>query len=435
MTDATSIFDQRVRAKPGTKPRKRSGTASWHMSKGAVTLTLEDVYGMTDYQVHEFWVRQRWSSRDNVVCPHCGTIDTHYWRKTSSRWKCAACDKTFSVTSNTPFAQHKRTLRQLTAMALVWVNGASGSPALQGRRNTGGRYNTAFVNEHKLREPLMRLFNVGLVGGDIEMDGVHISGRNSVGKRGKPQVTLPVDIMTAEQAGQQLESLQNKLQAHSTKVGEAQKKRKAAAGAARDGTYGLTLNKDRRIVICVRTRSNVPGVGAQRTRVSVGRTEGPVAVHTTIHEFIAVSESVLNTDGAKAYIEPGRQFLAHRSVEHAKELVGPNGENTNLGEEFARRHKRAERGIYLNIEPKHMLDYGAETAWRSDTRRLGNGGQLENLLAVALRNGRSRFWRGYTRGRHRTVEFIAGEGEVAAPASGPKKGMKPNSQMNGRPPR
>lgn len=434
MTEAASIVDQRVRAKPGTKPRRRSGTASWHMSKGAVTLTLEDVYGMTDFQVHELWVRQRWGGRDTVVCPHCGTIGTHYWRKASMRWKCAACDKTFSVTSNTPFAQHKRTLRQLTALALTWVNGASGSPALQTRRNTGGRYNTAFLNEHKLREPLMRLFNVGLVGGDVEMDGVHISGRNAKGKRGKPQATLPVAPESAEQAELQLQTLQDKLQAQAKKVGEAQKKRKAAVGA-KDGTYGQTLDKDRRIIICVRTRSNVPGVGAHRTRVSVGRTEGPAAVNTTIHEFIAVPESVLNTDKAKAYIEPGRQFLAHLSVEHAKELVGPNGENTNLGEEFARRHKRAERGMYLNIEPKHMLDYGAESAWRSDTRRLGNGGQLQNLLAVALRNGRSRFWRGYTRGQHRTVEFIAGGGAVPAPSSGPKKGQKPSSQANGRPPR
>lgn len=88
-----------------------------------MTTTLEDIYAMTDHQVHEMWVRQRWGSRDTVVCPHCGTIDTHYWRRASKRWKCAACDRTFSVTSGTPFAQHKRTLRQLTALMLSWVNG------------------------------------------------------------------------------------------------------------------------------------------------------------------------------------------------------------------------------------------------------------------------------------------------------------------------
>ena len=188
-------------------------------------------------------------------------------------------------------------------------------------------------------------------------------------------------------------------------------------------------------MVCARTRSGIPGVGARRTRVSVGRTEGPAAVNATIHDFIAVPESVLNTDMAKAYIGPGKRFLAHLNVEHAKELVGPKGENTNLGEEFARRHKRAERGMYLNIEKKYMLDYGAESAWRSDTRRLGTGGQLEHLMALVLRNGHSRFWRGFTRGQHREVEFIAGEGPVPAPASGPKKGRRPSSQLNGRPPR
>jgi len=74
------------------------------------------------------------------------------------------------------------------------------------------------------------------------------------------------------------------------------------------------LDPDRRIVICARTRSGTPGQGAWRTRVSVGRTESPAAVNATIRDFIAVPESVLNTDMAKAYVEPGKQFLAHPCV-------------------------------------------------------------------------------------------------------------------------
>lgn len=44
-----------------------------------------------------------------------------------------------------------------------------------------------------------------------------------------------------------------------------------------------------------------------------------------------------------------------RQLEAAEELVGPNGENTNLGEEFARTNKRAALGIYLNFEPRYTL--------------------------------------------------------------------------------
>lgn len=124
------IVAERQRPRPGEHPRRQSGSAAFHMSKAAVSKTLEDVYAMTDYQVHELWVRQRWGDRETVVCPHCGTIDSHYWRKGSMRWKCAACDRTFSVTSGTPFAQHKRSLKQLTALMLSWVNGTSGVPAL-----------------------------------------------------------------------------------------------------------------------------------------------------------------------------------------------------------------------------------------------------------------------------------------------------------------
>jgi len=431
-----SIFSERKRARPGEKPRRHSGSAKFHMSKAAVTLTLENIYAMTAYRVHEFWVAQRWGSRDLVVCPHCGTIHEHPWRKEESRWKCAACDGTFSVTSGTPFDQHKRSLRQLLALALTWVNGTSGVPALMVRRNTGGRYNCVFVNDHKLREALMKIFNTGFVAGEVEMDGVHISGRNAKGKRGKPQITqpnetVPVGSYTPEQTAQ---VLQSQMQAASTRASDKARERRNK-GKESDGTYGQTLDKDRRIVICVRTRSGTKGVGARATRVVVGRTEGPIQVNEAISKLVAVRESILNTDKARAYIEPGRQFRQHLSVEHAKELVGPNGENTNLGEEFARRHKRSERGMYLNIEPKFQLDYAVESAWRSDTSRLGNGGQLAHLLAIALRSGRSKYWRGYTRGKHRDFEFLAGEAPGLAKPSGPPKGRKPNSQMNGRPPR
>jgi len=428
----TNIVDQRVRAKPGEKRRRKSGTAAWHMSKQAVTLTVQEVMDMTEHQVHEYWVKQRWGSRETISCPHCGTIDEHIWKKQEKRWRCLACRKSFSVTSCTPFAKHQKPLKFILASALLWVNGASGMPALELRRHMGGKFVHTFVREHKFRESLMRGFNVGLLSGDVEMDGVHQSGRRSVEKRGKPQVTAAVTEATVED---KFKTLQDRLKAQSTKVADKSKEKRRATNGEKDGTYGVTLHPDRRIVICARVRSGVRGKGAKATRVGVGRTEGPVAVNAIIDQFLAVPESVLNTDMAKAYVEPGKRFVAHRSVEHAKELVGPNGENTNLGEEFARRHKRAERGVYLNIEPKYTLDYAGETAWRSDTCRMGNGGQLGHLMGITLRNGRSCFWTGYSNGKHREVEFLAGEGEVPAKASGPKKGFSTVGAKNNRPPR
>lgn len=122
------------------------------------------------------------------------------------------------------------------------------------------------------------------------------------------------------------------------------------------------------------------------------------------------------------------------TVEHSKELVGPKGENNNQAEELNWRQDRAERGIYLNIEPKYLLDYAAETAFRSDTRRLPNGKQLQLSLATAMSVGPSKFWTGFTHGRHRKVELLHPKPMPAA-ASGPPKGRNPHGPMRGMLPR
>jgi hypothetical protein len=93
-----------------------------------------------------------------------------------------------------------------------------------------------------------------------------------------------------------------------------------------------------------------------------------------------------------------------------------------------------EHYVYLNIEPKYMLDYAAEIAFRSDTRRLPNGQQLRLAMNVALNVGESMFWRGFTRGRHRTVELVHPL-PLPSKASGPPKGRHPVAAVNGRVPR
>lgn len=170
------------------------------------------------------------------------------------------------------------------------------------------------------------------------------------------------------------------------------------------------------------------------TRVAVGLVETAPVAESIMQNFVAMPESRLNTDTSPAYTEPGKRYKAHLAVEHSKELRGPNGENNNQAEELNWRFDRAERGIYLNIEPKYWLDYAVETAFRADTRRLPNGQQLKLALSVAMSVGESMFWRGFTRGRHREVELLHPAPQPAK-SSGPEKGRHPIPAMNGRPPR
>jgi hypothetical protein len=87
------------------------------------------------------------------------------------------------------------------------------------------------------------------------MDGVHISGRNAEGKRGKPQLTQPSAARGGDSAGE-ARTLQDLLQSHAHQVKVKTRARKAA-GSAKDGTYGQMLDPGRRIVICAVTRSGV----------------------------------------------------------------------------------------------------------------------------------------------------------------------------------
>jgi hypothetical protein len=93
------------------------------------------------------------------------------------------------------------------------------------------------------------------------------------------------------------------------------------------------------------------------------------------------------------------------------------------------RYDRAEKGQYLNIEPKYLLDYAVEVAFRTDTRRLPNGTQLKIALNMAMSVGPSKFWRGFTHGKHRKHEILHPEPRPA-PSSGPEKGQHPISSVN-----
>lgn len=402
---------------------RRVDTAKWHMSLKAVNLPLSKVMLMSERECVDFLVTVRWGSWDNVGCPHCGTRCRHYWRALENRWKCKGCGSTFSVTSGTVYASHRKPLRDILTNALLWVNSAAGQPALEAKRNFSTTYNTVFVWQHKLREALVRGYNIGMMSGDIEMDGAHQSGYRSREKRGKPQVTRPMDEATP------VEEMTSAMLTNKDKA----RRRKKPEGVI-NPEFGNRLPKDRRIFFAIRKRSGIKGKGACNTRVAVGMAETSPIVESVIKSFVAAPESYLNTDSSPAYTDVGKKFKSHLTVEHSKTLSGPNGENNNQSEELNWRYDRAEKGIYLNIEPKYLLDYAVETAFRSDTRRLPNGNQMQLLMHVAMNVGRSEFWRGFTHGYHRDVE-LTHPAPQPAPASGPKKGRHPIAAKNGRMPR
>lgn len=426
---------------PKKKTRSKvnlSSTAGHHTSrKKAVSVSVPQLSQLTDRQALDMLVSMRWGGWNTVSCPFCYSVSDHYYRRKEMRWKCKGCGKVFSVTSGTVFSSLKMEYQMLLVSVLTWINSAEGQPALELMRHTDVAFNTAYVLQHKMREAIMRGYNVGLMGGDIEMDGSHRTGWNSMGKRGRTQLGKN-SFEELQKERDRIEGKPVKDEAvpmvDSSALTTKGRERKKKEGKAVDAT-GRKYHPDRRILIVVRKRSNQAKGGASKTRVVVTTAESASVVDSIATEYLAVPESFLNSDGDLAYSEIGKAFKGHSVVDHGTTLIGLLGENNNQAESFNRGIKRTEKGIHLNIEAKYLLDYSAETAFKADhSTKTTNGERLNIAMNLALNVGESLFWKGFTHGQHRKFEPTFPK-PLDYPSSGPPKGSNQASAANGRPPR
>ena len=363
-------------------------TASFWLSKDAISLTLESVSTMTDVEARYFLAEMRWGSREKQVCPDCGAIDKHYDIRTRRQWRCKHCFHTFSVTSGTPFADRKIGYRKLLLALFALVINQKGLAALALKRMIGGQYRTSFMLLHKLREAIMITANQDQLQGIVEIDGGHFSGRKRKGRKKK--------------------SKPKKQQVPSKYA--AQHRSKALPGS-------FPFHPNRRIIIALREISQETtgafnkyngkpvGKGATRTVVAVCRSENNVDVEALIRKHVAVP-STIRTDEMSSYGNVKLMGHTHQVVNHSVEFSSDEGYNENQAESFFSRMRRACIGIYHRVTPKYMLDYATETAWREDVRRKDTRSQLEMLVKRVFAAGLSKDWLSYCHGNHRQVELL-----------------------------
>ena len=394
--------------KSGRHPlRNQTGTAAFHLSTEAVDFGMEDLEKLTPKEAVMFLADLYWGSTTEMPCPHCGTIDTHYWSPKEMRWKCKCCGKRFSVTSNTVLSGHKLPLVKILKVLFSWSNSSAGKPALQLRRDWNVAYATAYTLLQKIREGLMRGFNIGILCGVQEMDAMDLHGRRYKDKRNKP--------LGGGSAGAP------KVPEHLLKPPEGYEFVGPPTPHKHSKKYQQPL--DRRLLLVMRQRGLSQGKGASDTRIAVALTESARTVQLMAQRFTS-AESVIMTDEDPAYASFGHLFAAHKTINHSKGYSDGNGVNNNQAENFNRLMRRCDEDIYLNVSNKYLPDYGAEAAWRADTRRLSNGNRFRHLLRTALRVGMSLWWRGYTHGHHRTEELLI-EGPQPALGRGRQPGWKP----------
>lgn len=395
--------------KPGNFPlRKRTGTAHWQLRSDLLDTSLDELHKLSPVETVQLAAELRWGSSTFISCPHCETMDRHYWRRADMRWKCAGCDKCFSVTSGTVFADRKLSLNKLLRMCFQWSNRASGHVAMDMRKDYGVTYRTAFTLCQKLREGLFRGFNTGVLCGVLEMDGADLNGKRYREKRNQPQVRKKKKPAIEDKYIE-------KVDPHTGEI----------FGPEPPAKFGKAARQpaDRRIMLTLRKRGQVKGNGAIATRVCIALTEAGQTVQAMATRF-ATASSAFMTDEDPSYAKFGIMFSAHDTVSHSETYSTDEGVNNNQAESFNRRMRRSAEGIYLNVSNKYLTSYSAENAWREDLRRTSTFQRLKSLMGFAFGVGLSEWWRGYWQGKYRTHELLI-EGARDAPARGKKKGAPP----------
>jgi transposase-like protein len=260
----------------------------------------------------------RWP--DGPVCPHCGSshedvIAKVEGKKQSHRpglFYCNDCKGQFTVTVGTVFERSKVPLTKWWMAAHMINSGKNGVSAHEIHRTIGVTYKTAWFMMHRLREAMS-----GMSGGAMGGSG-------------------------------------HSVQADETYYGNTSKR---AKGYRKGHSH----------------KSGVVALVEPKGRVKVFQVTPATAF--SVREILVRNvrrNSELHTDESRLYTEVGKEFAAHKTVEHGWNqqgfYVGKDGQTTNAVENFFGNFKRSMKGTYRFCSEQHLSRYLAEFEFRHNNR-------------------------------------------------------------------
>jgi transposase-like protein len=274
---------------------------------------------------------------DGPICRHCGNADPEKIAKVAGKkqshrpglYYCNECKGQFTVTVGTVLERSKVPLTKWLMAAHMINSDKNGVSAHEIHRQLGVTYKTAWFMMHRLREAFKEL--------------------NPAPMGGKGQT----------------------IQADETYYGNTSKRAKG---------YKKGLRHKQSIVALVEPKG--------RTRVfHVKR-----ATADTVREILVTNAhrtSELHTDESNLYPKVGKEFAAHKTVEHGWHsaggvYVGPDGQTTNAVENFFGNFKRSMRGTYRFCSEQHLQRYLNEFEFRHN-HRSGLGYSDGERTAAALK--------------------------------------------------
>ena len=250
-------------------------------------------------------------------CPRCGSVRTHKAKHAKSPYRCTDCRAYFSVKTGTAMESSRIPLRKWVFAIYLEVTSLKGVSSMKLHRDINVTQKTAWFMLHRLREAWAK-DKVGQFAGPVEVDETYMGGkRKNMPKSKRAQ-------------------LQGRGTADKTAVvGAKDRDTNQVSATVVSGTDSETL-------------------------------QGFVAEH-------AAAGATVYTDDAAAY--KGIPY-DHESVRHSLGEYVKGAAHTNDIESFWAMLKRAHKGTFHKLSPKHLDRYVHEFAGKHNIRELDTTAQM-----------------------------------------------------------
>jgi len=312
----------------------------------------------TELDAVQYFEKVRWGKKPK--CAYCESGDASK-RLKDMRYKCYACNRSFSVTTKSQIHNTRMPLKTWMLGFSIVTDAKKGLSALQLQRNLNISYPTAHSMYMKMREMMVEPINK--LDDIVEIDEAYIGGKPR--HSGKPSTDKE---HKRKEMDENIDHLEKK---HKVKFSNSDTYQKPVSPPTKRGRGTRKIP----VVGIVERDGNVVA--------EVMRTLSAKNLRSMVEKYVDEDESILVTDEFKGYSSL-EKIIDKISIEHQKKVYSYKGVNTNTIESFWAIMKRGITGQYHHVSPKYLPDYITEFVFKWNNRNKDD--MFETLVKNAMKN-------------------------------------------------